>query len=36
LKEQEIEDLVRHRMEQAATALADADFLLQGNRSQAS
>ncbi len=33
MKEQEIEDLVRHRMEQAATALADADFLLQGNRS---
>lgn len=33
MKEQEIADLMRHRMEQAQTALDDAAFLLNGNRS---
>lgn len=33
MKEQEIADLIRHRMEQAQTALDDAAFLLNGNRS---
>jgi uncharacterized protein (UPF0332 family) len=33
VKEQEIADLMRHRMEQAQTALDDAAFLLNGNRS---
>jgi len=33
VKEREIEDLIRHRVEQAQTALDDAAFLLNGNRS---
>ena len=33
MKEQEIADLMRHRMEQAQTAPDDAAFLLNGNRS---
>jgi uncharacterized protein (UPF0332 family) len=33
VKEQEIADLIRHRMEQAQTALDDAAYLLSGNRS---
>ena len=33
MKEREIEDLIRHRVEQAQTALDDAAFLLNGNRS---
>lgn len=33
MKEREIADLIRHRMEQAQTALDDAAFLLNGNRS---
>lgn len=33
MKEQEIADLIRHRVEQAQTALDDAAFLLNGNRS---
>jgi uncharacterized protein (UPF0332 family) len=33
VKEQEIADLMRHRVEQAQTALDDAAFLLGGNRS---
>ncbi len=33
MKEQEIASLIRHRLEQAQTALEDARFLLEGNRS---
>ena len=33
MKEEEIADLVRHRIEQAQTALDDAVYLLDGNRS---
>ena len=33
MREHEIEDLIRHRMEQAQTALDDAAFLLSGKRS---
>jgi uncharacterized protein (UPF0332 family) len=33
VREHEIEDLIRHRMEQAQTALDDAAFLLSGKRS---
>ena len=33
MKEEEIADLVRHRIEQAQTALDDAAYLLDGNRS---
>lgn len=33
MKEEEIADLVRHRVEQAQTALDDAAYLLDGNRS---
>jgi uncharacterized protein (UPF0332 family) len=33
VREQEVDELVRYRLEQADAALADAQFLLEGNRS---